>query len=95
MTTKELLTNLEELGLHAEDDDFTITVWVLSGRHKNIKNKIAWINKECELNYKILSISHPKKKQLADIIHRYAQTTKSKRGRKTAYTQPAATKRYY
>ena len=81
MTTNEFVEYCLELGFDVEDDDFDIAVWVLSGRNKNIKSKIAWVNKETPLNYKLLPISHPKKEQLADVIHQYAKTTRSSRGR--------------
>lgn len=88
MTTAEFVDYCLELGFDVEDDDFDINVWVLSGRNKNVRNKIAWINKECPLNYKMLSISHPQKEKLADIIHIYSKTTRGKRGRKEKYKQP-------
>lgn len=81
MTTNQLLEHLEELGFEVENDDYDITIWILSGRQQNFKNKIAWINKETPLNYKLLPISHPKKEQLADIVHQYAKTSRSNRGR--------------
>ncbi len=89
MTTAAFIEYCLELGFDVEDDDFDISIWVLSGRHKNIRNKIAWINKECVLNYKMLSISHPKKEELADVIHIYSKTAKGKRGRKYKYKQPS------
>lgn len=91
MTTAEFVDYCLELGFDVEDDDFSITVWVLSGRHKNIRNKIAWINKVSVLNYKILSISHPKKEQMAEVIHTYAKTTKGKRGSGGGHIQHKAT----
>ncbi len=95
MTTAEFIDYCLELGFDVDDDDFDINIWVLSGRHKNVKNKIAWINKECILNYKMLPISHAKKEQLADIIHIYSKTTKGKRGRKEKYKQPSLSNYQY
>lgn len=87
MRTNEFVEYAEELGYLVEEDDFSIVIWVVSGRHKNIKNKVAWVSKVVPNNFKVLSILHPKKEDLIDVLVQYAKTTKARRGNKYRYKQ--------
>lgn len=87
MTTYEFIEYAEELGYLVEDDEFTITIWITSGRDGSIKNKVAWVNKMSPLNFKVLSVIHPKKEALVDVLVQYAKTTKGRRGNQYRYKQ--------
>lgn len=87
MRTNEFVEYAEELGYLVEEDDFSIVIWVVSGRHKNIKNKVAWVSKVVPNNFKVLSILHPKKEDLIDVLVQYAKTSKGNRGNRRKFKQ--------
>ena len=81
MSTKEFVERVLDLGFDVEQNELSITVYVLSGRKRNIRNKIAWVFVKEPGHMKLFGIGNElkEKEKLLDLLVLYTKSSKTER----------------